>query len=432
MTAAPLSTVSVTAQRTLIFGGQGSSPTPMTLVNQSATATVWVGTDTTIMAGSGPVIALAPGDSASFDGSVTVYGITLPNTTAPVAVIPGGSAFTPGSLFISGPVTATISGPVTVEGTVDIGTITGSIDIASVTGTVNVDGVAGVFPPGAYASLISDASGHSLGSSGGRPVPYTTPIVDVQAYQSFSLIIQAYCASQATAGAPLVMPVQIFWYADSAGDYLLEVDTVWCWIPNSAAQAAINPLLGGGPCKGAYAALSFYTTALSATIDVALISMTGNGRSISTARFRQCAPVANINSGITLLSSVNPTNGLASVEPGYSVGGDGIVANETDNVNVAASSTYWLPLPLFNGPVYVRFQTSTALANDFVLCTAAGLQNGQVQPGSASQGCIWNPASAMGTDYTTDLYLGNCPLYLVIRSTVTAPTFSLQIQGVVQ
>jgi hypothetical protein len=328
--------------------------------------------------------------------------------SAAVSVIPGGSNYSPGTLQISGTTTVNIDGPVTIDGLTE------------------VVGEGGYILPGVYQALVNDSGGHTLTNSGGQPVPYVTPLASVQDFQSFSLSVQAYCGSQSTADAPLTLPVQLSWYADEAGEFLVEQETWWMWVASGATEAAKCPLIGGGAARGAYLSVAFSNLSDTANIDVTQITLTGNGRSSGNPRFYQTPPYAGIASGVMVLSTVNPA--LLNLE-GYPNGSDGILANESSNGNIAASQTYWLPLPLFSGQVWARFSTSIALASDFVLCTAAPLANGQVTPGASSQGVIWNPGNAAGTDYTAVLQLGNAPAYAVFKATAAAPVITLEIQG---
>lgn len=124
----------VTASVTLIFGNQGSATSPIQLVNTDTANSVWLGTSSTVAADSTSAVELGPLASMSFDGSTTVYGVTS-GPKVMVAVVPGGTAYSPGSLTISGPTTVDIAGPVEVEGSVGI---TGTPDVG-ISGTVTVD-----------------------------------------------------------------------------------------------------------------------------------------------------------------------------------------------------------------------------------------------------------------------------------------------------
>ena len=233
--------------------------------------------------------------------------------------------------------------------------------------------------------LINDSTTHTIPASAGAggAGEYATPIQSVANFQSFNLGIIAHCSSQSTAGGPLVMPVTITWFADAAGSFPVESDTYWMWLVSNSGVSPNYQLRGGGPAKGAYVVIAVANLSATATIAVTQITLIGNGRAISAARFNQPAPYIDISSGLTLLATDNE----AQIQlTGYPDGSDGVLCNESGNTNIVAGSTYWLPMPLYTGPVSCRFSTSVALANDFVLATAAPLLNGNLAPGSQLPG----------------------------------------------
>jgi hypothetical protein len=86
-------------------------------------------------------------------------------------------------------------------------------------------------------------------------------------------------------------------------------------------------------------------------------------------------------------------------------------------------------MPLFSGTVSMYFQTTTALASDFVVASAQGLQFGDVATGTSTQGVLWNVASAAGTGYQIDIEAGNAPMYFVLHTGGSVPTFTYTAQG---
>lgn len=413
----------------------GTPADDVLIINLDTENTVNLGSQRTNLA-----FPLGPLASATLTAPVYAAAATVP---LEVGIAPGGSSYSPGSLTITGPVTATITGTVDADvtgtvaissGTVDA-TVSGTVDIAagSVTftnNTIDVTGIGGYILPGPTAVIINDSTTHTIPVSAGAggAGQYVTPIQNIANYQSFNLAVKAYCASQSSAGAPLVMPVTIDWFADAAGTLLVESDTYWMWLANSSSFAGNYLLRGGGPAKGAYMTVGFANLSLTAVVDIGQITLIGTGRAVSQARFNQVAPYANMNSGQGYLPTFNQAQiGLA---PNYPDGSDGILCNESGNTNITAGNTFWLPLPLYTGPVSCRFTTSLALANDFILATAAPLRNGDLVPGASSQGVIWNPGNTAGTDYTATLQLGNAPAYAVFKGGASAPTVTLEIQGI--
>lgn len=406
-------------QQTIVPGPVGGADADQALIiNLDLENTVNLGSSSTNLS-----FPLGPLASATLTAPVYAAAATEP---LEVGIAPGGSSYSPGSLTITGPVTAEITGTVTVAGTVDIA----AGDVTFTNDQIDVTGIGGYILPGPYAVLISDSATHTIPVSGGAAGAgqYATAIQDVRNYQSFNLAIEASCPSQSGAAAPLVMAVTLSWFADAAGDFLVESDTYWMWLANSSSFASNYPLRGGGPAKGAYVVIGVANLGTGATIDVSQITLIGNGRAISQARFNQPPPYAHMSSGLGFLPTVNEA--VIALSPGYPDGSDGILCNESQNAGIVAGDSYWLPLPLYTGPVSCRFSTSVALGSDFVLCTSAPLWNGNVAPGGGAQGIIWNPGNTAATEYTATLQLGNAPTYAVFKGGASAPTITLEIQGV--
>jgi hypothetical protein len=49
--------------------------------------------------------------------------------------------------------------------------------------------------------------------------------------------------------------------------------------------------------------------------------------------------------------------------------------------------------------------------------------------GSSTMGVVWNPGNTAGTAYTANVEVGNAPLYFVVHTTATVPTFTFTAQG---
>jgi hypothetical protein len=386
------------------------------IYNSSETQTIWIGNNPALTSGYQNAIPIqALGYLVVTAEKSPVYGTCSPGVAVMVSVIPGGvSFFTP-------LMDATITGPVTITGTVEatiVGTPNVNIegDVTFSNDEINVTGIGGYISPGEYTLLENDTSGHSIT---GLPNSYTTSIFNVTTYQSFSLSVSAYCESQATTNAELVAQMTLNYYADSAGTILLDQENCWFWLGN--ALNTLAPIHASGPTKGAYMSITIDIAIGGETCYVSQIALYGTGQSLPKTVFKQSVPTS-MNSGLTLFPSINP------VPP---TGVDGLLADETDNQDMSVSTTYWWPLPLFAGTVYMRFATGIALANDFVVCSARGLLNGNPQAGSASTGCLWNPGNAAGTDYTISIEVGNCPLYFVVKTTSSAgPVITFHAEGV--
>jgi hypothetical protein len=378
----------------------GADAAVVTIINLDTANTVNLGSAATSMP-----LQLGPLASLTLTAPVWAGAVTVP---LEVGIIPGGASYSPGSLTITGPVTATISGPVDA-------TVSGAVDITA--GNVDVTGVGGVFPPGGYASVISDTSTHVIAVDSS----YTTPVEDVTNYLAYGLQVQVYCPSQGSSQAALTCPVTLSFYADSGGTILLHQEIWWMWVVNSAANAALVPLTGIGPLQAGYMSVTVGNPSGTVTLDLIAVHLYGTGRTVPVSQFRQQSPAGKITGGIMILPLVETVTPIT--------GSDLILCNEVDNGSTAPSNVYWLPLPLYSGTFSARYQTNVALTNDFVLAGAQSLLNGDITPGAAANGCLWNPGNTPGTDYDTMQVVGRQPMYAVISTTSTFPIFSLVIQG---
>jgi hypothetical protein len=367
--------------------------------------------------------------------SVTLNGPIWANasTQLKVGVLPGGGNYSPGSLTITGPVTATITGTVdvdvqnttldvnvtnssidvNVEGTADV-SVQGTADINVTNANIDVVGTGGYIAPGAYSLVLNDTGTHTVtpGNS------YMTSVYNMTTYQSYTIAVKAYCGAQANAGAPLCVPVVVSYYADSGGNTLIDSERWWMWLANASAYAV--PIYGSGSLRGGYITVTVGNPVGSENVTVTEVNLYGAGRSFDTSIWQQTPPT-QMNTGITMLTSAAPLTPLP--------GDDKILANESNNALTTTTNTYWQPMPLFSGQVSMYFQTAQTLASDFVVATAQGLQYGDVSTGTSTQGALWNPASVAGTAYTTDIEVGNAPMYFVVHTGATAPTFTYAAQG---
>lgn len=386
---------------------QPLAPAPVAGAAADVVTVINLDTENTVMLGSSAThlpFPLGPLATQTLQAPVWAAAAAGP---VQVGVIPGGGAYSPGALTITGPVTAEITGPVAISD-IEGGTVTFTND------TIDIIGTGGYVAPGAYSLLLNDTGGHTVAAGGS----YTTAVFDMTTFQSYTIAVKGYCGSQASAGAPLCVPVVVSYYADAAATILIDTERWWMWV--ASGSGAATPICGSGPLRGGWVTVTVGNPVGSESVDVTEVNLYGAGRSLGGSVWQQTPP-ASIASGITMLTSAAPLVPLP--------GDDKILAAESNNALTAGSSTYWLPMPLFAGKVSLYFTTSLALANDFVVATAQGLQNGDVIGGNGTQGVVWNPPSAAGTAYQIEIEAGNAPMYFVIHTASTAPTFTLNAQG---
>lgn len=419
-----LTTVNIGPAATLLYGSQGSQSSPLTIINTDPTNTIWVGNASNIMVAATNTIPLAPGDSFTSDGSVSLYGVTNGPTVA-VAITPGGNSYSPGTLAISGPVTATISGPVTVEGTVgisgtvdadvtgtvNIGTIAGSVDIASVAGNVDITPTAGYIPAGLQSQITAFATGLNIAAGGS----ISSSIEPCSAYNSYYLSASIFTTSQATAGAAYSCQVQIEWYIDAAGTMPVALETFWIWSVNNTSAAL--PAFISGPMQGSYMSITLSNPGTSETQVTGVVNLFGSGATLVSTRAYQAAPATGQLGGPT-----SPHFVLA----GASSGTDGILTSLIDETAFAASTLYWLPCPLQVGPVDTFCITNgTAMTTQPTLMYLKGLLSGGISAPSGNNGQIaWTPSgNTVGTTYNgNQIFQPRSPLFWILQPGATAPT----------
>jgi hypothetical protein len=353
-----LNTVNVGTNAALIYGSQGGNATPITVINLDTQNTVYVGNISNVLPGTPGAFPLAPLASISFDGSVSIYAVTLAATIV-IGVVPGGNSFSPGSLNISGPVTATIAGPVTVNGSVNANitnaslAVTGNVGItgtpnvtisgtpnvnvssgtlnANVTnGTINVGGSVSLIP--SIAVLFSSSTNQNItGTSNINPVA----LADVSTYESYDMTMSVNDASQATAGHAYAFQVSMQWFDDLVSGIPVFVEDWYPWVGDTANATLLR---ASGPHHGHYLSI-FIFNRTAGTITVNSMSVFGSPRNVQLSDWRQ-SPNSGVLSG----------GSNYHIIPSFSVGTDNMLADTGGFVTLAANTNYMLPLNLYSGP----------------------------------------------------------------------------------
>lgn len=382
--------------------------------NIDPTDTAFIGDNNAIQAtDQNGIVPLGPGQSVSVDGKTAIFAAAASGKVVEIAVIPGGSGTpTIGAVTIGNTPNVNINGTPTV----DIGsgnvTLTGTSNVNVTNANIDVVGSGGFVSPGNIASLINDAAIHTLALAGGV---YTTPVQDVRNFLSYTLRVSAFCGSQGTANAPLTMEATVQYWADAAGTIPLYRERWEFWLGNSAGNA--SDLLGSGPVHGPFMNITFFNPGATATSTIQNIQLWGTQRSLTRSDWRQVPPT-----GIS--------SGLTQITPG-SISADGADNNLAFlfGVPLAANGTFWQPLPLFAGPIYVRLDSSTTLAHNFGVYNGSGLLNGTLLAGPGGPGMIWNVAGTAVTEYEATIIAPRTPLYIVAAAGASPPAFTFMAIG---
>lgn len=395
----PLTTVNVTAQPTLLYGGKGSSPTPMQVVNLDATHTVWIGNASNIIAGGTNAIPLGAGASAGFDGSVSVYGVTA-GAAVSVAVTPGGVSYSPGSVAItSGSLTATINGPVQVQPSPGF-----PLDVSAA--VVNIIPSAGFILPGQTVNLYSNTATTNI--TPGATVTFAS-LIDVSKAQSCDIKLNAFSPSQATVGAALTSSLQLKWFDDAAGNNLVYVEDVVFYLGNSALNA--QALIGSAPIHGRYLTATVSnpsTIASGVNTTVNNLTITGSYRTPVYSSWRQAVPAVTC-------TSVTVANLTTQGVPIFT-GNLGSINNQTPGTGLRVYL-----LPLYAGPVSYYWNVNTAaLVNSGTLIDMSFVTSGNLAAGTSQSGLIKAFTNTLATIEALTVNFPRSPVGLVVNPAATS------------
>lgn len=420
----PLTTVNVTAQATLLYGSQGSTATPMQVVNLDATHTVWVGNASNITAGGSNAIPLGAGASAGFDGSVSVYAVTA-GAAVSVAVTPGGTSYSPGTIAINGNVNATVSGNVNVTNTPNVNvssgsltaTVSGPVQIEPTAGqpldvsaaTVIINPSAGFILPGSTATILSNTGNNSVAPGTG----FGSPVIDVSKYQSCDFKINAFAQSQATAGAALVAQLRLQWFDDVLATNQVYIEDIYFYLGNASVTA--QPVSGSTPVYGHYLIASVLNPGTAANITVNNITITGSYRTPVYSSWRQSVPSTSgiTCTGTTIASLSAP---LFAVNPPAASGNLGMLPNVTPGTGLRVYL-----LPLYAGPVSCYWSVNTAgLSNVGTLVDLSFTTSGNLVAGTSQPGMLRALSNTIGTAESFTVNFPRSPMVLVVNPAATS------------
>lgn len=381
--AAPLATKLVTAAGVLLYGSQGGTATPIQIRNMDTVNTVWVGNVSNLTTDGSNSIPLGPGDSQAFDGSVSIYGIVVNGGPAViVAIVPGGMSFAPGTVDISGPVTATISGPVTVSGPVDI------------------TGIGGFVLPGQLALGFSNPGGVSASAGSGTNI---VTAMDVSTYGSLIFRCNGGTSNSVAAGAA-VCAQWVFTWLDATG--------------NALASHMVSVMLGMNltiqmPITGSKLLVQLFNVGSIGTITY------GAGNVFLWGDYRTVNSPYILNNSVSIggLTAVTGWVVIPPVNPALTVG-NWISNLQSNKIPVSASTQYLMPLTTWCGDVLGWFQqTGNPLAFNATIIDLSYAVQGGIAPGSGYTG---------GIIETLALAVGTVPIEIEYNGTPTQLAFAFE------
>jgi hypothetical protein len=421
-------TVTAGPQVTQLYGivsGGTQAAGSFQVVNLDTVKTVTLGNVPTIGTNQGG-IPLGPLASQVFDGTLPVYAV-CPAGTVPLAIIPGGSGYSPGSLNISGAVTANISGPVTVDGSVGI-TGTPTVDLASgttvdIAGTANVQvqnatlttvGNGGYMLPGQVTTLFqSTTASVAAGATLKEPA---SGIYSISSYQSVDFAVSSNAGSTATGAAYCMLFTVAF--TDPSNTYVTSQETFG--------------LPAGGiyefsvPCTGPGMFVQISNQGSTGTITLPLLSIIGSFRSISGFQwnnFNVFQPASD--STITWIGANNPAGNISKwISSG---------SYFPSAANVLTGVLFPPAAGLVTGYYQVNDTANTGFANNAAILDIALMLRGGIAAGAGNNGTLINIPKAIQSPNNPTLFNSNFPVCipaLLIKSTNT--TANLQFTAVQQ
>jgi hypothetical protein len=281
-----LTTAVVGTTPSVIYGSPGSSQ-GITVLNLDTSGTVWLGYSASMAAATGGGgIPVGPLASMQFDGTQSVYAVAAGQLT--IGIAPGVTSYTAGSLTISGPVTADITGPVEVEGsigitgtpavTIDSGsvaaTITGTTDVNVQNGTIDVIGSGGYILPGTVASALSvnSVSAPAGGSGGGW---WTSSTFDVSGYNSLDVVFTNVVGSSDATGAAICACVEFEFQEPNGQIAGYQVG----WVIVGRGGSGITSVFSV-PCAGSKCTLNVINFGTAASINISSVNVMGSYRQL--------------------------------------------------------------------------------------------------------------------------------------------------------
>lgn len=374
---------------------------PALIVNRDITNTVAYG-DQSIASGNVNTYGLIdPLGSISVDGTVDIWVIPLTGT-ATVDVVVGASNWSPSP--------AQIAAQLSTSGLALNSTLSG----------VNTT-------LGSPAQQITPVVLASLGSIGGAAAATIVPgtpftalsLQDVSAYQSYDINLFAFSQSPGTVNANIVAQVVFQWFDDLTSGIPVFEEDWWVWCGRAAPVAGFNTLSGCGPMHGRYLTVQVFTTITAATnMTLQYINIMGSGRPVPSSDWRQ--------SGV----AVNPQSNGITAQLGGGTGFDNRLGS-VSNLTLGASALVFIPLGLYSGPVYYRFQCNTAAPlHNVTFVDMAGQVSGGLGAGTATPGVLQN-ITADTNEHEATFLAPRAPMAFIIQG-ATAGTSSISLEVIAQ
>lgn len=254
---------------------------------------------------------------------------------------------------------------------------------------------------------------HSGDLTGGSVVATITPAggvnmvnkINVTQFASYDLGFYLYAQSPGGVSSPIVALCQLLWFDDLTSNIPIYEEQWWVWVGRAPAGFNDN-MMGTGPMHGAYMTVNIsIPTACASNAILQYFQLFGSPRPQPWSDWRQDA------------FQVNPqNNGLTVVSPSTS-GYENTLCNAFQ-IAPGNNASVWIPISLYSGPVYWRFQASQIPNNDPVIAAADNITASQIVVGTANAVTLVNIPNDTNEHFGT-FYAPRVPLYFVIHVNAT-------------
>jgi hypothetical protein len=378
-------------QQTLVPGPVvGAAADQVLIINLDLDNTVNLGSSSTNLS-----FPLGPLASATLTAPVFAAAATVP---LQVGIAPGGSSYSPGSLTITGPVTAEITGPVEISD-IEGGTVTFTNDM------INIIGTGGYVTPGQVGALYSNATAFTIAAGATN----STSTYNVTTFTSLDFVFASMANSSAAAGSAMCAVVTLRWN-DPTGNSI-GTDVI--------AVCQGQYVTGSLPCRGSLVTIEVQNPGSTGTLTFPIgdININGSFRVIDKLRFNVGGQNPPAFAGLSI---------QAQPAPAYTI--NGWLANINQTGLTAGDLYMWL-LPMYSGPVVGTFSINTAdLDNDAVIIDLAYAVVGGVTAGTGNNGVLQNWSSAIGTE-AASYYAPPSQLALVAKPSSSTTSVFLTLTG---
>jgi hypothetical protein len=215
-------------------------------------------------------------------------------------------------------------------------------------------------------------------------------------------------------GAPVTTQVNLQWFDDLVSGIPVFQEMWFIWNGRAVNSSAFNTASGTGPMHGKYLSVTLFIPPGSASnVTVQYVNIFGSNRTLSKSDWRQNA------------IGVNPQINNFTIQQGGGTGFDGILAS-ISGVVLGANAQIFVPLGLYSGQVWYRYQGSVAANKDPVIAEVAGTIGGGWASGTAMTGVLVNIAND-AADHSGLFMMPRSACAFILQAPAAGMTFSLEI-----